>query len=256
MKTTALHPFLRVALALAVSSCASFSADTRSNSVSMRETAEGWRLLFDGKTTAGWTGMRGRPFPKNSWAVENGMLRTLEDNSGGDIMFVDRFKDFELMFDWRIAKRGNSGVKYLVQEEWISFAFNPNASDSQRARWLSKAVGLEYQILDDEHYGSRNPTSKTGALYLLYANEDKKVNAPGLWNNSRIVVRDGHGEHWLNGEKLFEFKLGSKEILARVAKTKFRQAPGYGNAGPGYIVLTHHNSPAWFRNIKIRELRE
>ena len=253
-KTIAIHHLLRLTLTVGIGGCALFSADSRSNSVSMRETAAGWRLLFDGKTTAGWTGMRGAPFPENSWGVENGTLRTLRDNSGGDIMFVDRFKDFELVFDWRIAKGGNSGVKYLVQEEWITFAFDPGAPDSERAKWLRRAVGPEYQIIDDVKYVDRKPVSKTGALYLLYANDDKKLNAPGLWNTSKIVVRGDHGEHWLNGEKLFDYEFGSEEMLRRVARTKFRQAPGFGRKGPGYIVLTHHNTPAWYRNIKIREL--
>ena len=246
---------LHIALLVAVVAGMAAGAE-RTNSVSMRESAEGWRLLFDGRSTAGWSGMRGAPFPAHSWAVEDGTLRTLEDRSGGDIMYVDRFKDFELVFDWKIAKGGNSGIKYLVQEEWITFGFRPDAPEAERAMFLRRAVGTEYQIIDDEKYGSRSPTSKTGALYLLYANDDKKLNAPGLWNTSKIVVRGNHGEHWLNGEKLFEFEFGSDDMLARVAKTKFRQAPGYGFKGPGYIVLTHHNSPAWFRNIKIRELKE
>ncbi len=231
------------------------AADDRVNSVSMRESAAGWRLLFDGKSTSGWSGMRDTPFPAQSWAVEDGTIHTRDDNSGGDIMFVERFKDFELVFDWKIAKGGNSGVKYLVQEEWITFSFSPDAPEAQRAMFLRRAVGPEYQIIDDSKYQGKS-TSKTGALYLLYANDDKKLNAPGLWNTSKIVVRGNHGEHWLNGEKLIEFEFGSEDMLARVAKTKLRQAPGFGMKGPGYIVLTHHNSPAWFRNIKIRELKE
>ncbi len=260
MREIALQQLIRIAaVAAVVSGCISglalFAADERDNSVTMRESSAGWRLLFDGKTTAGWTGLHGIPFPANSWAVEDGTLHTLPDSSGGDIMFVDLFNDFELEFDWKISKGGNSGVKYMVQEEWTNFSFRPDMTPEQRARSLRHAVGPEYQIIDDSQYEGHS-TSKTGALYLLYANDDKKLNAPGLWNHSRVVVRGNHGEHWLNGEKLIEFEFGSDDMLARVEKTKLRQAPGFGRKGPGYIVLTHHNSLAWFRNIKIRELKE
>lgn len=225
-----------------------------SNRISLREEAAGWRLLFDGRTSAGWQGMRGAPFPEQSWAVEDGAIRTLPDNSGGDIQFVERFSDFELEFEWKIAKGGNSGVKYIVQEEWISFSFAPDRREDAKAMMRRRAIGLEYQIIDDEKYADRAEDSKTGALYLLHSNPNKNLKRPGLWNRSKIVVDGNHGEHWLNGEKLLEFELGSKQLLGRVSRTKFRQAPGYGRKGPGYIVLTHHNSPAWFRNIRVRDL--
>ena len=173
------------------------------------------------------------------------MLRTLEDNSGGDIMFVDRFKDFELVFDWRIAKGGNSGVKYLVQEEWITFSLRlPAPRMRMRAKWLRRAVGPEYQIIDDGKYDRpQTRSSKTGALYLLYANDDKKLNAAGLWNTSKIVVRGNHGEHWLNGEKLFDYEFGSEEMLRNAwPRRSSDRRRDSARKGPGYIVLTHHNS--------------
>ena len=74
----------------------------------------------------------------------------------------------------------------------------------------------------------------------------------GEWNESRIVVRGNHGEHWLNGKKLFEFEMGSRELLDKVQKTKFKRSPGYGIKGPGPIVLTHHGTPVWYRNLRIR----
>jgi hypothetical protein len=225
------------------------------NHLSPDEQASGWKLLFDGKTTNGWEGMAGTPFPAESWAIEDGAIRTLGDNSGGDVISVKPYENFELSFDWKISPRGNSGVKYMVQKEWFNTGFRPDMAAAKRQRLRLSAIGMEYQIIDDsvlrQYEGSEK--SSTGALYLLYEPHNKKVNPLGEWNQSRIVVRGSKGEHWLNGEKIAEFEFSSEEILARVEKTKFRRTPGYGIKGAGYIVLTHHNSPAWFRNIKIHE---
>lgn len=249
-----LGPSLFFTGALGILLCA--APEPAPNRLSPDEQAAGWKLLFDGKTTRGWEGMRGTRFPSQSWAIEDGTIRTLDDNSGGDVISVRPYENFELSIEWKIAPRGNSGIKYLVQKEWISTAFRPDISDERRRRIRLSAIGPEYQIIDDEVMRRREgwEKSSTGALYLLYEPKGKRVNPPGEWNLTRIVVRGNHGEHWLNGGKICEFAFGSEELLARVEKSKFRHVPGYGIKGPGYIVLTHHNSPAWFRNIKIREL--
>lgn len=216
-----------------------------------------WKPLFDGKTTAGWTGMRGATFPTQTFAVEDGSLRTLEDGSGGDIRTVDEYTNFELEFEWKISPGGNAGLKYNVQEAWTTAGFKPNLPPERKAALERSAVGFEYQVIDDSIL-KRKPgweKSATGALYLIYAAEgQKKMNPPLEWNKARIVVDGNHVEHWLNGEKLFECELGSKETLERVEQTKFRRMPGYGLAGTGPIVLQHHGHPAWFRNLRIREL--
>jgi 3-keto-disaccharide hydrolase len=226
------------------------------NHLTADEQAHGWKLLFDGKTTTGWRGMKGTPFPSQTWTIEDNAIRTKEDNSGGDLATEKVFNNFELEVEWKISPGGNSGIKYLVQDEWLSPHFQPDLSAKEKhAQWLA-AVGPEYQIYDDEkmahHPGWEK--SSTGALYLLYAPKDRHLNPPGQWNVARIVVRGNHVEHWLNGGKLLECELGSPELLALVEKTKFRKVPGYGIKGPGRIVLQHHGSPVWFRNIKIREL--
>lgn len=183
------------------------------------------------------------------------MLRTLDDGSDGDLRTVEVFEDFELEWEWKISAKGNSGVKYVVQEEWTSAAFKPDISAERRLRLARSAVGFEYQLSDDERWDRSKADwrkSASGALYLLRWAEEKPLKPVGEWNTSRIVVVGDHGEHWLNGEKLFEFEMGSKELLAQVEKTKFRAMSGYGRKGPGPIVLQHHGSPAWFRNIRVR----
>lgn len=216
---------------------------------------DGFTALFDGKTLDGWTGMRGNPLPSQSWTVEDGMIRTQKDRTGGDLRTVAEYTDFDLRFEWKIAEKGNSGVKYNVQEEWISSAFRPGLSEEQKLRARRGAIGFEYQIADDaifkrstEDWGK----SATGALYLLEWADEKPLKPVGEWNESRIVVQGNHGEHWLNGEKLFEFEMGSAELLEKVKKTKFRQAPGYGIKGSGPIVLTHHGTPVWYRSLRIK----
>ena len=243
-----------ITLAASLSAGAAFAADA---TLSPAEESKGWRLLFDGKTRAGWTGMKGTPFPEKSWVIEGGMIRTTEDGSDGDVVTTAAFDNFELAFEYRLAAGGNSGVKYGVQQEWLSPHWTPDAKPDFKAHQAISAVGYEFQIYDDDTL-ERKPgweLSSTGALYLLEAPQNKKVNKPGEWNSVRILVNGNHVEHWLNGAKLLEYELGSKELLAKVEKTKFRKVPGYGLKGAGYIVLQHHGSPAWFRGIKIREIR-
>jgi hypothetical protein len=226
------------------------------NRLTAEEQAGGWKLLFDGKTTNGWRGMKGTPFPSQTWMIADGAIGTQEDESGGDLITEKTFNNFELSVEWKISPGGNSGIKYLVQEEWLSPHFQPDLPEKQKHnQWLA-AVGPEYQIYDDStmrHHAGWE-LSSTGAFYLLQSPENKHINPPGEWNLARIVVRGNHVEHWLNGAKLLEYELGTPDLLARVEKTKFRKVPGFGIKGPGHIVLQHHGSPAWFRNIKIRVL--
>lgn len=240
-------------LALSLSGTAALAADAP---LSPAEKSAGWRMLFDGKTRTGWTGMKGAPFPEKSWVIEDGMIRTTEDDSDGDVVTTTAFDNFELAFEYRLAPGGNSGVKYGVQQEWLSPHWTPDAPARFKASQAISAVGYEFQIYDDETM-ERKPgweLSSTGALYLLEAPANKKLNKPGEWSSVRILVDGKHVEHWLNGSKLLEYELGSKELLAKVEETKFRKVPGYGLKAAGYIVLQHHGSPAWFRNIKIREI--
>ncbi len=231
-------------------------AGSEHNQLSDEEKLAGWQLLFDGSTSTGWQGFQDTPFPATSWAIEDGTIRTLADNSGGDIVSVSEFENFELVFDWKLVKGGNSGVKYLVQKAWAGPGYRPHLSPEAKRRSMLRATGPEYQLLDDSVLNRRRPGweySSSGSLYLLYKPaDDKPVRAPGEWNTSRILVRGTHGEHWLNGQKILEYEFNSPDFFARVERTKFKRVPGFGFKGPGHIALTHHNHPVWYRNIKIR----
>ena len=229
---------------------------TPPNQLTPEETAAGWVLLFDGTTSKGWEGFDNTPFPSQSWAIEDGTIRTLKDNFGGDLVTVRPYHNFELRFDWKLAEGGNSGVKYLVQKDWVGPGYRPDMPESWKRVARLRATGPEYQLLDDADLSDK-PGSEygaTGALYLLAAPTNKKLNPPGEWNSSRIVVQGVYGENWLNGIRIATFEFNSKELLDRVDQTKFRRIPGFGIKGPGYIALTHHNSPAWFRSIKLLDL--
>jgi hypothetical protein len=233
---------------------------------------DGFEPLFDGKSFEGLTGMGGNPLPSEDWVIEDGTIRTQGAHAapagegrrrgrgrarrfGGDLRTAAEYSDFDLRFEWKISEGGNSGIKYNVQEEWINDRFRPNMSKRQKAGLKGRAIGFEYQISDDSLWDRSHDDwakSASGALYLIKWADAKPLKPVGEWNTSRIVVKGNHGEHWLNGEKLFEFEMGSEEMLAQVEKTKFRKMPGYGLKGPGPIVLTHHGSPAWYRNLRIR----
>jgi len=226
------------------------------NTLTVAERREGWRLLFDGRTFDGWRGLGYDTVPTAHWKIEggaikksaNGQVPRMPDGqpaAGGDLMTRDTFRDFELTWDWKISRAGNSGVKYNVSEE-ISLANAPNHA----------ALGFEYQMLDDSlHEDNKVPSHRAGALYDLVAPSANKTLRPvGEWNSSRIVFRGNHGEHWLNGSKVVEFDLGTPLMDSLIAKSKYRDIKGFADRRAGHIVLQDHVDEVYFMNIKIRPL--
>jgi hypothetical protein len=203
------------------------------NSLSDAERRDGWRLLFDGKTSSGWLEVTGKPFPTNCWRVEDGALKALVRTDGfQDIRTSDKFESFELEFEWKILEKGNSGVKYLIQkvDEWT------NAAGRQ-----ARARGFEYQLADDANAdAASDPRRVAGSLYSQIAPSPHIAPRIGEYNQSRIVVRAQHVEHWLNGVKVIEFDATAIPNPPRIE--------------PSPISLQNHSSPTWFRSIKIRPL--
>lgn len=219
------------------------------NTLTPQEKKAGWKLLFDGKTTTGWRGAYRETFPEKGWEVRDGMLIVLpsgggEAANGGDIVTVDEYSNFELKLDVMLTEGANSGIKYFVTEE--------------QPRSPGSAIGLEYQLLDDEAH----PDARLGidgnrtlaSLYDVMPAKNKRRNPIGQWNSVRIVVRGKQVEHWLNGLKVLSYERGGKEFLEHKAKSKFKDRKDFGEARQGHILLQDHGNQVFFRNIKIRVL--
>ncbi|MBO0721296.1 MAG: DUF1080 domain-containing protein [Blastocatellia bacterium] len=219
------------------------------NQLTEAEKKSGWRLLFDGKTFNGWRGFHSDKVPEG-WVLEDGAIKKTPGvgalgSAGGDLISSDEFSNFELQVEWKISPGGNSGIKYLVTEDL------PPKGKS--------AVSFEYQVLDDD----KHPDAKagidgdrtSGSLYdLIPPLKGRKLKPVGEYNEARIIVKGNHIEHWLNGVKVVEFDRSSADFKERIAKSKFKNIKGFGEAAKGHILLQDHGNAVWFRNIKIRNL--
>lgn len=229
--------------------------DATVNTLSAAEKKEGWRLLFDGKTLNGWRSYRPGASGKH-WLAEEGCLKNPKgtgrpETGGGEILTVDEFTDFDFRFEWRIAPGGNSGVIYFVKERQHTPGPKMFRGDDGTG-----PVGHEYQLLDDErHPDGKIASHRAGALYaLITPNSSKRLKPAGEFNESRIVVRGKHVEHWLNGAKIVEYELESPELMQIIAASKYRDLPGFGTKFRTRIQLQDHGDEIWFRNVKIRPL--
>ncbi|MFQ5983074.1 MAG: DUF1080 domain-containing protein, partial [Woeseiaceae bacterium] len=227
------------------------------NALTDWEQAHGWRLLWDGKTTNGWRGAKLDGFPQKGWMIEDGQLIVEasgggEARHGGDIITTEEYTDFEVQVDFNISEGANSGIKYFVDPDLL--------------RGEGSAIGLEFQILDDE----RHPDAKMGvagnrtmgSLYDLIAaanlseigRPEKRVNPPGSWNRARIVVKGNLVEHWLNDFKVVEYERGTQMFRALVAYSKYAKWRNFGEWESGPVLLQDHGDRVAFHSIKIRDL--
>ena len=204
------------------------------NTLTAKEKADGWRLLFDGKTTSGWRGYRQKTMPAG-WQVVDGALTRVSQAS--DIVTTEEFGDFELTLEWKVPPNGNSGVHYRVIEE-------------DDVMWHTAP---EYQVIDNAYKGLK-PTQAAGANYDLDPPSKDATKPIGSWNQTRIVAKGPHVEHWLNGAKVVEYELWTDAWTKKVAASKFKDYKSYGQARRGFIGLQDHNDRIQFRNIKIRPL--
>ena len=235
---------LIASLALSGAVFAPCSTSAKNNTLTDAEKADGWKLLFDGKTLNGWRDYNGDKLTA-PWVVEDGFIRAkgAGSDASGYIVTDKIYENFELVWDWKIAKGGNSGMIYHVVE-------NPKFK-------VPYVTGPEYQLIDDIGFPEHlEDWQKTAADYAMHIPDTTKlkIKPAGEWNTSKIVFDNGHVEHWLNGEKVVEFEAWTDDWFKRKNSGKWKDAPEYGLAHKGVISLQDHGSAAWFRNIKIKEL--
>jgi len=219
------------------------------NTLTEREKRDGWKLLWDGRTTAGWRGAKLDRFPSTGWEIKDGVLSVLdaegrESAAGGDIVTIAEYKNFELIVEFNITKGANSGIKYFV--------------DTELNKGEGSSIGCEFQILDDEvHPDAKlgvNGNRKQAGLYDLIPPRNVRFNGVGQWNRARIVVSGQHVEHWLNGLKTVEYERGTQMWRALVDHSKYTVWPAFGEAPKGHLLLQDHGNRVSFRTIKIKEL--
>ncbi len=213
---------------------------------------KGFKFLFDGQTSAGWRSAKKDTFPDSGWVIKDGVLTVLESGggesaAGGDIITVDKYRNFELHLDFMLTPGANSGIKYFV--------------DPELNKGQGSSIGLEYQLLDDalhpdaklgNHPGSR----ALGCLYDLIEADNalKRPNPIGQWNHAVIISQGNHVEHWLNGRKILAYERKTPEFRQLIQESKYKDWPGFGEWEEGHILLQDHGNRASFKNIKIRVL--
>ncbi len=262
----------RLTVALAVL-CAAATAEE--NRLKPAEQSSGWILLFNGRDMTGWHDPRQMKPSGDAWTVENGCLKAQANPRVTEDLFTTRsYGDFELAFDWRISPGGNSGVKYRIQdhvflldkpvkrfEDLVNLSLERRRSD-RPSRGQDYVIGFEYQLLDDSRHpdARAGATHRTGAVYDMIAPSRQPSRPAGEWNQSRILLRGDHIEHWLNGVKVVDGNIASADVVAQIVKR-------WGAGTPVAVLLTkqphrlgpislqNHGNEAWFRNIKVRLLR-
>ena len=217
------------------------------NILTPQEIKDGWKLLFDGKTSTGWMNAKSKSFPASGWEIKDGLLSvnpaTKAADGGGDIVTVDKYKNFELSVDFMYTKGANSGIKYFI--------------DTEVNNGTLASIGCEYQVLDDKNH----PDAKAGingnrtlaGLYDLIAPKNVKDNGFDNWNTALIKVNGNKVQHWLNGQLTVEYERGNEKWKELVATSKFKTSPGFGEVKEGRILLQDHGNIVSFKNIKIRE---
>jgi hypothetical protein len=273
------NTWMRGFLLLALAAGATLAAD---NALTPEEREAGWILLFDGSTLRNWRNPATEDQPRDAWVIEDGALKSrVHPRIEEDLVTEASFRDFELVFDWRVAPGGDTGVKYHAQHlifiDHTKARRGPNGyvpsmekalhDRSMRRSKLAPGatahvytVAFEMQLIDDERSpdGKKGPKYGTGALYGMIAAAPAPVHPAGEWNSGRLVVKRDHIEHWVNGVKVLDSSLSSPGVREG-AMTRWKEAPGIlkmlTHPKPrGSIALQHHGEEVWFRNVKVRRL--
>ena len=223
-----------------------FAAQAQTNNqLTAAEKKEGWKLLFDGKSSSGWHTYNHKSFGP-AWKIVDGTLfcdssYNVPKDEEGDICTDKEYKNFDLKYQWKISKNGNSGVIFLVQEK-----------PEFKSPYLT---GPEMQVLDnDGHPDGKIHKHRSGDLYDLIASASEPVHAVGEWNDAEIKLDHGTLNLYLNGVNVVTTTLWDANWDSLVKASKFKTMPDFAKSKSGHIDLQDHHCDVWFRNIKIKEL--
>ena len=236
-----MRPFHSLRSLTAPSACAlllllATLANAQTPILTAAETADGWKLLFDGKSLAGWRAYQTET-PPTGWRAVDGTL--VRDGEGGDLMTVEQYGDFELRFEWKITQNGNSGIIYRI-------------ATTEQYPWQT---GPEYQVLHNAgHADGKNPITSAASNYAVNEPVKDLTRPVGEWNEARLIARGNQVEHWLNGAKVVDYEIGSTDWTRRVQASKFAKLASYGRIKTGYIALQDHGNVVSYRNLKIKKL--
>ena len=243
--------FLSITIASIMASCSSAQKTTGTsnalNTLSGKQQKQGWKLLFDGKTTNGWHTYN-QSIIGNAWKVEDGALHLdaskkgdWQTINGGDIIYENTYRNFDFKIDWKISVTGNSGIMFYAQE-----------GPQYHYAW---ETGMESQVLDKVAGDDANvPKCHAGDLYELVACSKDAVKPAGEWNSVEIICNEGHLKQFMNGVKVIDMMLWDSNWKKLIAETKFATMPGFGMFRTGNFALQDHGHDVWFRNIMIKEL--
>ena len=217
----------------------SFVRAKKPNRLTKVNREQGWRNLFSGKTVGRWRGFLKESFPDQGWVVEDGTLKHVSHGGGGDIVTKAQYEQFDFRFEWRVAPAANSGVKYFILE-----------------KKRGKTIGHEYQVIDDDKHPDAlvGTNRQTAAFYDCLSPSNRVLQPVGQFNQSRILVHGQDVEHWLNGVMVLRYELGSPEVLAAVAASKFKNVAEFGVRHRGRILLQDHHDEVAYRNLFIKRL--
>ena len=242
-----------------------FQGPEKTNKRTYKVDKNGFINIFDGKTFAGWRGYAKKNVP-SKWVVEDGAIHILGNNNdaakgkeGGDLIFAHKFKNFELVMDWKVAKGSNSGIFYLGQEI-------ANEKGEVQPIYISAP---ECQVLDNENHPDAklgvNGNRKSTSLYDMIPADPQNAKPYGQWNSVKIRVQNGVVTHFQNGAQVLQYKLWTPEWTELLQKSKFSEKAWpmafelLNNCGgdnhDGFIGLQDHGDDVWFRNIRVKILK-
>lgn len=236
------------AIAHGYSSAQHSKMNTKDNRLTAEEKKEGWKLLFDGKTTNGWH-TYGSDAPGSAWQVVDGTIHLDEANKSSwpkgqsnDLLTNNEYGNFHLKADWKIAKNGNSGIIFYVHEDKSKYH-------------NTYETGPEMQVLDNAgHPDAKIHKHRAGDLYDLIASSSEPVKPAGEWNHAEIISKNGKLQLILNGVHVVTTTMWDDNWRRLIANSKFKSMPDFGTFKKGKIALQEHGEEVWFKNIKIRKL--